>query len=278
MRAAAVDQAGNDGLEGGVRGKLLGFQRDLSCLTCSRGAEVGPFVRDCETERSFLCCVVRVGYWPDQPVVRSRVVASFLSDSCFATRRVVACGVPEWWHSFGYGWYLYPMWVMVCGGTSYTSLSGIDVKLCFLEVVWWFVIGSRCRGAWSLRCWYRLAVVRLTSRSMDADFLLAAVMWTSIFPILQRFQIGKRLRFPRFLFRKPSSVLWKLEFSVEKPDLCKLDPTDLGGLREICIDWEKLQALGNHPRPRRSIYIGKQTGFRRRFEHLLGLTEEGFFG
>ncbi|MQL79057.1 hypothetical protein Taro_011499 [Colocasia esculenta] len=47
------------------------------CLTCSHGAAVGPFVRDCETERLFLCCVVRVGYWPDQPVVRSRVVASF---------------------------------------------------------------------------------------------------------------------------------------------------------------------------------------------------------
>ncbi|MQL90463.1 hypothetical protein Taro_023058 [Colocasia esculenta] len=38
---------------------------------------VGPFVRDCEAERLFLCCIVRVGYWPDQPVVRSRVVASF---------------------------------------------------------------------------------------------------------------------------------------------------------------------------------------------------------
>ncbi|MQM04651.1 hypothetical protein Taro_037455 [Colocasia esculenta] len=48
-----------------------------SCLTCSRGAAVGSFVRDCETERLFLCCVVRVGYLPDQPVVRSRVVASF---------------------------------------------------------------------------------------------------------------------------------------------------------------------------------------------------------
>ncbi|MQM22060.1 hypothetical protein Taro_055108, partial [Colocasia esculenta] len=28
---------------------------------------------------------------------------------------VVACGVPEWWHSWGYGWYLYPVWVMVYG-------------------------------------------------------------------------------------------------------------------------------------------------------------------
>ncbi|MQL72629.1 hypothetical protein Taro_004968 [Colocasia esculenta] len=46
---------------------------------------VGPFVRDCETERLFLCCVVRAGYWPDQPVVRSRVVVSFLSDSYCVT-------------------------------------------------------------------------------------------------------------------------------------------------------------------------------------------------
>ncbi|MQM01997.1 hypothetical protein Taro_034755 [Colocasia esculenta] len=46
---------------------------------------------------------------------------------------VVARGVPEWWHSFGYGWYLYPVWVMVCGGTSKT---GIDVELSFVEVMW----------------------------------------------------------------------------------------------------------------------------------------------
>ncbi|MQM11395.1 hypothetical protein Taro_044301, partial [Colocasia esculenta] len=31
MRAAVADQAGNDKLEGGVRGKLLGFRRDLRC-------------------------------------------------------------------------------------------------------------------------------------------------------------------------------------------------------------------------------------------------------
>ncbi|MQL97659.1 hypothetical protein Taro_030353 [Colocasia esculenta] len=56
-----------------------------SCLTCSHGAAVGPFVRDCEAERLFLCCVVRVGYWPDQLVDRSRVVASF-----YATRALLA--------------------------------------------------------------------------------------------------------------------------------------------------------------------------------------------
>ncbi|MQM06053.1 hypothetical protein Taro_038873, partial [Colocasia esculenta] len=33
----------------------------LHCsLPCGCGAAVGPFVRDCETERWFLCCVVRV--------------------------------------------------------------------------------------------------------------------------------------------------------------------------------------------------------------------------
>ena len=29
MRAAVADQTGNDGLKGGIRGKLLGFRRDL---------------------------------------------------------------------------------------------------------------------------------------------------------------------------------------------------------------------------------------------------------
>ncbi|MQL95142.1 hypothetical protein Taro_027815 [Colocasia esculenta] len=56
---------------------------DLQLCVCR--AAVGPFVRDCETERLFLCCVVRVGYWPDQSVVHSRVVASFFSDSCLAS-------------------------------------------------------------------------------------------------------------------------------------------------------------------------------------------------
>ncbi|MQL81738.1 hypothetical protein Taro_014206, partial [Colocasia esculenta] len=63
----------------------------LHCsLVCGCGAAVRPFVRDCETERWFLCYVVRVGYWRHEPVVRSRVVASFCSDSCFATGGGVA--------------------------------------------------------------------------------------------------------------------------------------------------------------------------------------------
>ncbi|MQM04592.1 hypothetical protein Taro_037396 [Colocasia esculenta] len=81
---------------------------DLQLCVCR--AAVGPFVCDCEIERLFLCCVVRVGYWPDQLVVRSRVVASRfdLFEVCpgvgTVVTAVVACGVPEWWHSFGYGW------------------------------------------------------------------------------------------------------------------------------------------------------------------------------
>ncbi|MQM12025.1 hypothetical protein Taro_044937 [Colocasia esculenta] len=45
---------------------------------------------------------------------------------------IVACGVPEWWHSFGYGWYLYPVWVMVCGGvTVVEQTSGVELVMLF---------------------------------------------------------------------------------------------------------------------------------------------------
>ncbi|MQL85275.1 hypothetical protein Taro_017791 [Colocasia esculenta] len=100
VRVVAADQAGNVKLERGVRGAFLGFRHDsrffgssiafLSCLTCSCGAAVGPFVRDCKAERLFLCCVVRVGYWLDQLVVCSRVVASF-----FLTRALPLAVVRE---------------------------------------------------------------------------------------------------------------------------------------------------------------------------------------
>ncbi|MQL99957.1 hypothetical protein Taro_032689, partial [Colocasia esculenta] len=83
-----------------------------SCLTCSRGAAVGPFVRDCETERLFLCCVVRTRFDPFEvcPGIGTVVTA------------VVACGVLEWWHSFGYDWCLYPVWVMVIEDNTSTRL------------------------------------------------------------------------------------------------------------------------------------------------------------
>ncbi|MQM17713.1 hypothetical protein Taro_050689, partial [Colocasia esculenta] len=91
-----------------------------SCLTCSHGAAVGPFVRDCETERLFLCCVVRsVPVWwrrsfPTRTlplavarefVTRGRGLSPFEVCPSVGTvvTAVVACGVPEWWHSFGYG-------------------------------------------------------------------------------------------------------------------------------------------------------------------------------
>ncbi|MQM14613.1 hypothetical protein Taro_047547, partial [Colocasia esculenta] len=96
------------------------------CLTCSRGAAVGPFVCDCEAERLFLCCVVRSRFDSFEVCPGVGTIMTV----------VVACGVPEWWHSFGYCWYLYPVWVMVCGGMSYTNLSGVDVELCLMEVVW----------------------------------------------------------------------------------------------------------------------------------------------
>ncbi|MQM18804.1 hypothetical protein Taro_051800 [Colocasia esculenta] len=64
-----------------------------SCLSCSCGAAVGPFIRDCETERLFLCCVVRSRFDPFEVCPGVGIVVT----------AVVACGVPEWWHSFGYG-------------------------------------------------------------------------------------------------------------------------------------------------------------------------------
>ncbi|MQL89811.1 hypothetical protein Taro_022390 [Colocasia esculenta] len=142
MRSTAADQAGNDRLEGGIRGKLLGFGDvavynqwtaiDAAANLCSvvvrrlfrnaslvgyprffvsqarvfvvlgvcpgtcvvpLRAAVGPFVRDCEAERLFLYCVVRSKFDSFEmcPGVGTVVTA------------VVACGVPEWWHSFGYG-------------------------------------------------------------------------------------------------------------------------------------------------------------------------------
>ncbi|MQM17115.1 hypothetical protein Taro_050083, partial [Colocasia esculenta] len=90
-----------------------------SCLTCSRGEAVGPFVRDCETERLFLCCVVRSRFDPFE-------VCSGVDTVVTA---VVACGVPEWWHSFGYGWYMYPVWVMSCDLplVVFSPFSGVTV-------------------------------------------------------------------------------------------------------------------------------------------------------
>ncbi|MQM22592.1 hypothetical protein Taro_055647 [Colocasia esculenta] len=105
-----------------------------SCLTCPCGAAVGPFVRDCETERLFLCCVVRVRYWPDQPVVRSRVVASF-----FPTRalpQVVICERRLTSVVFVSNGSL----VLVVSGDSlvvwYLVVAGVVEELCSVKIVW----------------------------------------------------------------------------------------------------------------------------------------------
>ncbi|MQL84351.1 hypothetical protein Taro_016855 [Colocasia esculenta] len=111
MRAAAADQAGNDGLEGGVRGKLLGFRRDLSVVP-SRSVssvldtltpEFELYVRLRERRQvlrpktlevpgmDLQLCVCRFDPFEVCPSVGTVVTA------------VVVCGVPKWWHSFGYG-------------------------------------------------------------------------------------------------------------------------------------------------------------------------------
>ncbi|MQL78162.1 hypothetical protein Taro_010586 [Colocasia esculenta] len=59
-----------------ILGNLCYFIHVLDCV-----------VRGYETEWWFLFCVVWDGYWHHEPVVCSRVVASFLSDSWFATGR-----------------------------------------------------------------------------------------------------------------------------------------------------------------------------------------------
>ncbi|MQL87697.1 hypothetical protein Taro_020252, partial [Colocasia esculenta] len=207
VRVVEAEQMGDDRLEGDVRGKLLGFCRESrfyrsliallrvlhagelgglidpdigscffglslaysgvvlvgphSCLTCSRGAEVGPFVRDCEAERLFLCCVVRSRF--DSFEVCSGVGTVVIA--------IVACRVPEWWHSFSYRWYLYPVWVMVCGSMSYTSLSGVDVELCFVEVVCTLDINSGLASRWvtSTLCWRPWVAVDMVLASIGVD-------------------------------------------------------------------------------------------------------------
>ncbi|MQM14886.1 hypothetical protein Taro_047822, partial [Colocasia esculenta] len=94
MCAAAADQAGNDGLEGGIREKPLGErQLDLSSVTARlRGCSCVVLFSDSQSRfDSFKVC----------PGVGTVVTT------------VVACGVPKWWHSFDYSWYMYPVWVMV---------------------------------------------------------------------------------------------------------------------------------------------------------------------
>ncbi|MQL95661.1 hypothetical protein Taro_028325 [Colocasia esculenta] len=194
MHAAAADQAGNDRLEGGVRGKLLGFRRDLRhvCLLCSGFVPVqcgtvevcvvfldtltiefelyvwlrerrqwdsdfpefvfSRLVLRLETLEvpgmDLQLCVYRCGVgWSPQLfdfflVERQLDLSSSRIDSfevCHGVgtvvTAVVVCGVPEWWHSFGYGWYLYPVvWCDLPLNVLYPS-SGLAVCLACSGIV-----------------------------------------------------------------------------------------------------------------------------------------------
>ncbi|MQL75945.1 hypothetical protein Taro_008315 [Colocasia esculenta] len=117
MRAAAVDQVGNDGLEGGVRGKLLGFRRDLRLLV-NRCGTVEVCVVFLDTLIPVFELYVRLRErWQWDSDFPEFVLLSLSRFDSFevcpgvgtVVTAVVVCGVPEWWHSFGYCWYLYPV-------------------------------------------------------------------------------------------------------------------------------------------------------------------------
>ncbi|MQM15438.1 hypothetical protein Taro_048382, partial [Colocasia esculenta] len=89
-------------------------------------------VRGYETERWFLYCVVRVGYWHHEPVVHSRVVASFRSDSWFATGRGLCVvthrlSVFQVWADFG---------VVYAGVVQTCTTSSRVVELTELVLPW----------------------------------------------------------------------------------------------------------------------------------------------
>ncbi|MQL71805.1 hypothetical protein Taro_004142 [Colocasia esculenta] len=69
MRAAAADQAGNDGLKGGIRGKLLGFRRDLRVLRLETLEVPGMDLQPCVCRCGVGVEVVVV--WCDLPLVVS---------------------------------------------------------------------------------------------------------------------------------------------------------------------------------------------------------------
>ncbi|MQM18841.1 hypothetical protein Taro_051839 [Colocasia esculenta] len=143
MRAAVADQAGNDRLEGGVRGKFLGFQRDLRhvCLLCSgfvpvQCGTVEVCVVFLDTLTSVFELYVRLRErWQWDNDFPEFVLLSLSRFDSFevcpgvgtVVTAVVVCGVPEWWHSFGYGWYLYPVvWCDLSLNVLYPSSVRFD--------------------------------------------------------------------------------------------------------------------------------------------------------
>ncbi|MQL82233.1 hypothetical protein Taro_014706 [Colocasia esculenta] len=97
-------------------------QLDLSSVIV-----VGFFIY--HTEKLFLCCIVLVGYWHHELVVRSGVVASFLSDSCFATGCGL-CVVTPWlrFYTLRCAMVMAQLWLWLW-------FHGVEMDLCFMEVV-----------------------------------------------------------------------------------------------------------------------------------------------
>ncbi|MQM06367.1 hypothetical protein Taro_039189 [Colocasia esculenta] len=168
MRVAAADQAGNDRLEGGVRGKLLGFQRDLRLLVNRVFGKKCGTVEVCVVFLDTLIPVFELyvrlrerRQWDNDfsefvllslgaPARDSGGARHGPAAVCLQSRfdsfevcpgvgtvvtAIVVCGVPEWWHSFGYGWYLYPVvWCDLPLNVLYPS-SGLAVCLACSGVV-----------------------------------------------------------------------------------------------------------------------------------------------
>ncbi|MQM12796.1 hypothetical protein Taro_045714, partial [Colocasia esculenta] len=84
-----------------------------------------------------------VGYWRHEPVVRSRMVALFLSDSCFASGRGL-CAVTL-------GLWFYPL---SCDKVS-PMVKCLVVTLVWLWFPWWYLVVV---GTYTL-CGYLFLVV-----------------------------------------------------------------------------------------------------------------------
>ncbi|MQL93970.1 hypothetical protein Taro_026622 [Colocasia esculenta] len=118
---------------------------------------VGPFVRDCEAERLFLCCVVRVGYWPDQLVVCSRVVASF-----FATRALLAPVVEI-------DFKRYEQNNMKRAGNSKMILTRLGYRSVLVFSSLDINSGLASRWVTSTVCWRQWCAVNMVLASIDVD-------------------------------------------------------------------------------------------------------------
>ncbi|MQM14866.1 hypothetical protein Taro_047798 [Colocasia esculenta] len=130
VRVVAANRAENDELERGVRGAFLGFRHDsrffgssIAFLRVLHVGELGglidPSIGSCFSGLIMVCVVFLDTLTPVfELYVRLRerrqwdsdfpelVLVSLIVCPGVGTvvTMIVACGVPEWWHSFGYGW------------------------------------------------------------------------------------------------------------------------------------------------------------------------------